>query len=467
MFAEPRQHLQRPGRARVAVVGSGISGLAAAHTLQGLTDVTLFEAGDYFGGHTHTVDITLPDAQGRQQTFGVDTGFLVLNERTYPNLLALFAQLDVPVVPSDMSFSVQAQGLGPKGGKLEWSGTSLSSVFAQRANLVNPTFLRMLADIVRFNKLCTRLAEQGLDAPMGPLMQPLGDFLREHRFSDAFRDGYFLPMLGCIWSCPTDQMLAFPVATMVRFCHNHGLIQLTQRPQWFTVPQGARRYVQKIVQGLPDARLNSPVLALLRDAEGVRVVTDDRVEHFDAVVLACHSDQALRLLGDGASDAETDTLAAIRYQPNEAVLHTDATVLPERPLAWAAWNYERATDAGRESAQVCLHYLLNKLQPLPVERPVIVSLNPHRPIDPAQVIDRFEYAHPVFDLGAIRAQAKVPGLQGQQHTYFAGAWMGYGFHEDGLKAGLQAARRLMADLGLNATPSAAEQRQAALPGVFA
>ena len=196
MFAEPRQHLQRPGCARVAVVGSGISGLAAAHTLQGLTDVTLFEAGDYFGGHTHTVDITLPDAQGRQQTFGVDTGFLVLNERTYPNLLALFAQLDVPVVPSDMSFSVQAQGLGPKGGKLEWSGTSLSSVFAQRANLVNPTFLRMLADIVRFNKLCTQLAEQGLDAPSGPLMQPLGDFLRERRFSDAFRDGYFLPMLG-------------------------------------------------------------------------------------------------------------------------------------------------------------------------------------------------------------------------------------------------------------------------------
>jgi uncharacterized protein len=469
MFAEARQHLQRAGRATVAVVGSGISGLAAAHTLQGLADVTLFEAGDYFGGHTHTVDVTLPDAQGRQQTFGVDTGFLVLNERTYPNLLALFAQLDVPVVPSDMSFSVQAQGLGPQGGKLEWSGTSLSSVFAQRANLVNPTFLRMLADIVRFNKLCTRLAEQGLDAPTGPLMQPLGDFLREQRFSNAFRDGYFLPMLGCIWSCPTDQMLAFPVATMVRFCHNHGLIQLTQRPQWFTVPQGARRYVQKIVQGLPDARLNSPVRALLRDSQGVRVVTDAQVEHFDAVVLACHSDQALRILGEGASVAEAQTLGAIRYQPNQAVLHTDTTTLPERPLAWAAWNYERATDAGRESAQVCLHYLINKLQPLPVEQPVVVSLNPHRPIDPARVIDQFEYAHPVFDLGAIRAQARMPDLQGQQHTYFAGAWMGYGFHEDGLKAGLQAARCLMRDLGLaaDATVSASAQRQAALPGVFA
>jgi predicted NAD/FAD-binding protein len=469
MFAEAPQHLQRAGRPKVAVVGSGISGLAAAHTLQGLANVTLFEAGDYFGGHTHTVDVTLPDVQGRQQTFGVDTGFLVLNERTYPNLLALFAQLDVPVVPSDMSFSVQAQGLGPQGGKLEWSGTSLSSVFAQRANLVNPTFLRMLADIVRFNKLCTRLAEQGLDTPTGPLMQPLGDFLREQRFSNAFRDGYFLPMLGCIWSCPTDQMLAFPVATMVRFCHNHGLIQLTQRPQWFTVPQGARRYVQKIVRGLPDARLNTPVRALLRDSQGVRVVTDAQVEHFDAVVLACHSDQALHILGTGASAAEADTLGAIRYQPNQAVLHTDTTVLPERPLAWAAWNYERATDTGRESAQVCLHYLLNKLQPLPVEQPVVVSLNPHRPIDPARVIDQFEYAHPVFDLGAIRAQARAPDLQGQQHTYFAGAWMGYGFHEDGLKAGLQAARCLMRDLGLaaDATASASAQRQAALPGVFA
>lgn len=467
MFAESSAQLAKPARARVAVIGSGISGLAAAHTLQGLTDVTLFEAGDYFGGHTHTVDVTLPDAQGREQTFGVDTGFLVLNERTYPNLLALLAQLDVPVVPSDMSFSVQAQGMGPRGGKLEWSGTSLSSVFAQRANLVNPGFLRMLADVVRFNRLTTRLAEQGLDKPNGPLMQPLGDFLHEHRFSDAFRDGYFLPMLGCIWSCPTDQMLAFPVATMVRFCHNHGLIQLTQRPQWFTVPQGARRYVQKIVQGLPDARLNSPVRQLLRDDTGVRVVTDERVERFDAVVMACHSDQSLAILGDNASDAETDVLASIRYQPNEAVLHTDVSVLPERPLAWASWNYERASDTSRESAQVCLHYLLNKLQPLPVEQAVIVSLNPNRPINEAHVIDRFSYAHPVFDLDAIRAQGRVPALQGQQRTYFAGAWMGYGFHEDGLKAGLQAARRLVQDLGLENPPSAAELRQASLPGVFA
>ncbi|MBT9552168.1 MAG: NAD(P)-binding protein, partial [Hydrogenophaga sp.] len=215
-------------RPRVAIVGSGISGLGAAHALAGLADLTLFEAGAYFGGHTHTVDVTLPDAQGRPTTFGVDTGFLVLNERTYPQLLALFAQLGVPVAKSDMSFSVQAPGAGPKGAALEWSGSDLSSVFAQRANLANPRFWRMLSDMVRFNRITTRLAERGEDlAPDSPLLQPLGDFLKAQNFSAEFRDWYFLPMMGCIWSCPTDQMLAFPVATMVRFCHNHGLIQIT------------------------------------------------------------------------------------------------------------------------------------------------------------------------------------------------------------------------------------------------
>ncbi|MGI9215684.1 MAG: NAD(P)-binding protein, partial [Hydrogenophaga sp.] len=197
-----------PRQPRVAIIGSGISGLAAAHTLTGLADLTLFEAGDYFGGHTHTVDVTLPDAGGRPTTFGVDTGFLVLNERTYPNLQALFRQLDVAIAPSDMSFSVQAPGAGRNGGPLEWSGSDLSTVFAQRANLGNLRFWRMLADIVRFNRLATRLAERGDDLGEGsPLLQPLGDFLRQHRFSDEFRDWYFLPMLGCIWSCPTDQML--------------------------------------------------------------------------------------------------------------------------------------------------------------------------------------------------------------------------------------------------------------------
>lgn len=455
-------------RVRVAIVGSGIAGLAAAHTLRGLADITLYEAGDHFGGHTHTVDVSLPDAQGVDVTFGVDTGFLVLNERTYPNLLALLAALEVPIAPSDMSFSVQVPGAGPRGGVLEWSGSDLASVFAQKRNLANPRFLRMLADIVRFNRITTRLAERGEDLRAdSPLLQPLSEFLLQHRFSTEFRDWYFLPMLGCIWSCPTDQMLAFPVATMVRFCHNHGLVQVSNRPQWYTVAGGARQYVRKIIDGIGDLRLRTPVQQVLRDEAGVRVVTKGQVDRFDAIVIATHSDQALRVLGAEATQAEREVLGAIRYHPNRAVLHTDASVLPENPRAWAAWNYERSAAAHSESAGVCLHYLINRLQPLPVAQPVVVSLNPQREINPTQVIGAYDYEHPVFDLAAIRAQAGVPALQGQHHTWFAGAWTGYGFHEDGLKSGLQAARGLIDTLRLVPMPSETERRRAALPGVFA
>jgi predicted NAD/FAD-binding protein len=252
-------------------------------------------------------------------------------------------------------------------------------------------------------------------------------------------------MLGCIWSCPTDQMLQFPVATMIRFCHNHGLIQVTNRPQWWTVTGGARNYVEKIVSRIADKRLSSPVQRIERDAQGVRVTTQGQTERFDKVVLACHSDQSLALLAD-ASTEERATLGPIRYQENLAVLHTDTSVLPQRKRAWAAWNYERAADLGRESSRVCLHYLLNMLQPLPFEQAVVVSLNPVNEIDTAHVHGSFSYAHPVFDLAAIRAQAQVPGLQGQQHTYFCGAWTGYGFHEDGLKSGLDVAARLKVTL---------------------
>jgi uncharacterized protein len=305
---------------RVAIVGSGISGLAAAHALRGQAHITLLEAGPYFGGHTHTVDVALPDLGGNQVTHGVDTGFLVFNERTYPNLIRLFAELGVETAKSDMSFSVKVPDAMNRAG-LEWSGSSLSSVFAQRSNLVNPKFLRMLADIVRFNRVTTALARAGADADM---QQPLGDFLREQKFSDQFRDWYFLPMMGCIWSCPTDQMLQFPVATMIRFCHNHGLIQIIDRPQWWTVKGGARNYVEKIIAGIADKRLNTPVHSVRRDEAGVRIVTDVGAEHFDKVILAAHSDESLALL-DAPSAAERETLGAIRYQPNRAVLHTDAS----------------------------------------------------------------------------------------------------------------------------------------------
>ena len=425
---------------KIAIIGSGISGLAAAHRLRTQAELTLFEAGDYFGGHTHTVDVTLPGAAGAV-THGVDTGFLVFNERTYPKLIALFAELGVATAKSDMSFSVQVPQAGAA---LEWSGSSLNTVFAQRRNLFNPRFLKMLGEVLRFNALATRIAESGSDIE---LLQPLSAFLEQHAFSSVFRDWYFLPMLACIWSCPTDQMLQFPVSTMIRFCHNHGLIQVTNRPQWWTVSGGARHYVGKIIAGIADKRLNSAVTGIRRDSHGVWIVSRGQLERFDRVVLACHSDQALKLLSD-ASPAEQQTLGAIRYQPNRAILHTDTTVLPEKRRAWAAWNYERATDPTQQQSQVCLHYLLNLLQPLPFSQSVLVSLNPVREIAAQHVLGSYSYDHPVFDLAAIQAQSQVPALQGQRGTYFCGAWTGYGFHEDGLASGLDVARRISQTLAL-------------------
>lgn len=427
---------------RIAVIGAGISGLAAAHTLRDAAAVTLFEASDYFGGHAHTATIELPrsHADATRVAHGVDTGFLVYNDRTYPHLIQLFSDLGVETAASDMSFSVQATR--DDGRPLEWSGNNLDTVFAQRRNLFDARFLGMLRDLLRFNRLTTRIAVAGTE---GELAQPLGEFLDANRFGAAFRDWYFLPMMGCIWSCSTTQMLAFPVATMIRFCHNHGLIQIANRPQWRTVRGGSRNYVEKIVAGLPDKRLNTPVRRITRTEHGVLLATDAGTERFDHVVLATHSDQSLAMLGD-ASPAEAAVLGAIRYQPNHAVLHTDAAVLPQRRSAWAAWNYERAAAGERESGRVCLHYLLNKLQPLPWEQPVVVSLNPVREIQRSQVMAEYDYDHPVLDLAAIRAQAEVPALQGQRNTWFAGAWMGYGFHEDGLKAGLAAAAGLRARL---------------------
>jgi len=407
---------------RVAVIGSGIAGLYVARALSGQAQVTLYEAGSHFGGHSHTVDVTLHGV-----THGVDTGFLVFNERTYPNLMRLFGELQVETAPSEMSFSVQVPDIA-----LEWSGTSLGSVFAQRQNLLRPRFWRMLADIVRFNRVATVLATSEIDAL---LEQPIADFLDQQGFSPAFRDWYLLPMLGCIWSCPTDQMLRFPLATMIRFCHNHGLIQLTDRPQWHTVRGGARNYVRKMLATVTDTRLNTPVRSVRRvppgsATAGVFIATDHGTERFDDVVLACHSDQALALLADPTVQ-ETQVLGAIRYHANRALLHTDTAVLPQRKRAWAAWNYERAS-VSREQTAVCLHYLINRLQPLPFKTPVIVSLNPVSEPRADAVFGAFDYAHPVFDMAAIAAQKRLPELQGRAHTWFCGAWTRYGFHEDGV-----------------------------------
>jgi len=419
---------------RVAVVGSGIAGLAAAHGLAHRGRVTLFEAGDWFGGHANTVDVEL---EGKSH--GVDTGFLVYNERTYPALIGLFAELGVATAPSDMSFSVRVPGAD-----LEWSGSSLDTVFAQRRNLVRPAFWGMLSEVVRFNRIATALARGQSTGGAASLEESIADFLDEHRFGTAFRDWYFLPMIGCIWSCPTDQMLRFPISTMIRFCHNHGLLQIADRPQWHTVRGGARTYVAKMLETIADARLRTPVRSVSRLPQGgVELATDAGSERYDAVVLACHSDQALALLAD-AGDDERLVLGAIRYQPNRAVLHTDRSVLPARPRAWAAWNYERATGRGRDETAVCLHYLINRLQPLPFTAPVIVSLNPVSEPAAATVHGEFSYAHPVFDAAAVAAQARLPALQGRGGVWFCGAWTRYGFHEDGLLSGRAACDGIVA-----------------------
>lgn len=420
---------------KIAVIGAGISGLSCAYRLvQGGADVTLYEASTYFGGHSNTVDITLDGA-----THGVDTGFLVFNDRTYPNLIALFGELGVETAPSDMSFSVKLP-LGEQAGArvLEWAGSNLDTVFAQRGNLLRPRFLRMVRDIMRFNKQATALAISS-DMPQ----MPLGYFLDLHGYGEQFRAWYLLPMAACIWSCPSDQMLEFPVSTFIRFCHNHGLLQVTDRPQWRTVRGGSRNYVNKLLAAIPGQRLATPVTAVTRHPAGgarsVRVQSAAGVEQFDHVVMACHSDQSLALLGNDASAQERSVLEAVRYQPNRAVLHTDASCLPVSRKAWSAWNYQ---SNAAPTPQVCVHYLLNQLQPLPFTTPVIVSLNPLDAPDPAKVLASFDYSHPVFDAGAVAAQLRLSTFQGAQNTWFAGAWTGYGFHEDGLKSGLTVASAL-------------------------
>ncbi len=433
------QHMGRSVR-RVAVVGAGIAGLGAALRLRAhdaSLDVTLYERDDRLGGHAHTVDVTLNDTQGRPITHGVDTGFLVYNERTYPGLIALLSQLGVATAVSDMSFSVQSPPLAPGSAKrLEWSGSNLNTVFAQRGNLVSRPFLSMLRQVLRFNRLATDLAAHGDDTAM---QESVAAFLDRHHFDSHFCNGYLLPMIACIWSCPVHQMLAFPVGTLIRFCHNHGLLQVKNRPQWYTVRGGSKHCVQAIARQLPDVRVGTGVRYIERDEGGITIQTDHSRDRFDAVLLACHAPQALALLGAGATAAERSVLGVMRTQANRAVLHTDASVMPQARRAWAAWNFDRSGAAAADASPVCLHYWINRLQPLPFAQDVFVSLNPNREPKHALQIGSYDYEHPVFDGAAVAAQQMLPSLQGVNRTWFAGAWCGYGFHEDGLQAGQRAA----------------------------
>lgn len=411
---------------RIAVIGAGISGLASAWLLSRRHEVTLFEAEDHLGGHTNTVDVTL---EGK--THPVDTGFLVFNEKTYPNLIALFALLGVDSVETEMSFAVSLESPD-----LEWAGSNLATIFGQKRNLVRRRFWSMLSDILRFNRESMAWLLSHPDD-----QRSLRDFLDAGRYSRAFADWYLLPMAAAIWSCPTGQMLDMPLATFIRFCQNHGLLQVFDRPLWRTVKGGGREYVNKIAAQLGDVRTACPVSVVGRDAGGLRVTHVRGSERFDQVVLACHSDQSTAILGPTASEGQREVLSAIRYQPNRAVLHTDPSLLPRDRRLWSAWNYFAGRgDPGDQPVGVS--YLINKLQPLPFETPVVVTLNPAREPDPAKVLAEFHYAHPVFDGPAIAAQQQLAAVQGEGGVWLAGAWGSYGFHEDGLKSALRVANGL-------------------------
>jgi predicted NAD/FAD-binding protein len=399
---------------KIAIIGAGIAGNVAASRLHGSHEITVFEAASHVGGHSHTHDI---EVAGRR--VAVDTGFIVYNERTYPRFTALLASLGVATQPSRMSFSVRDEAT-----ELEYNGTSLNALFAQRRNLLRPSFVGMVRDILRFNREAPRLLAQA-----GPELS-LGRYLHEGRYGRAFRQQYILPMGAAIWSAEPASMLAFPARFFVRFLHNHGMLSVDDRPVWRTVTGGSARYVERLTAPFRQRiRVASPVESVRR-LPGAVVVKPrgQEAERFDVVFLACHSDQALRLLAD-PSVAEREVLGAIPYQRNEAVLHTDCRLLPRRRLAHAAWNYHVLPG---EQRPVALTYHMNILQQLDLPVPLLVTLNRTDTIDPAQVLGRMNYDHPVFTLASVAAQARHRELNGARGTYFCGAWWRNGFHEDGV-----------------------------------
>jgi predicted NAD/FAD-binding protein len=407
----------------IAVIGSGISGLSAAWLLSRRHRVTLYESAPRLGGHTNTVAVTLAE-----RTTHVDTGFIVYNEATYPNLAALFAHLRVPTAESEMSF-----GVSLRGGRLEYEGTNLRSLFVQGRNLLRPRFWSMILDILRFYRSAPAKAA-GL-----PPSVSLGDFLEQERYGIAFQEDHLLPMAAAIWSAPIDRLRAYPAAHFVRFCDNHGLLRVADRPIWRTVQGGARTYIDRMLPAIAETRIGCAVTGVKREI-GAALVTDATGETrpFDHVVLACHGDQALRLLRDPTSAEET-LLGAFRTSVNKAILHTDARFMPKRKGAWASWNYLGGHEPG-EHPQVT--YWMNRLQPLGDFPDLFVTLNPAWEPEAGSVLREEEYRHPLFDAEAMRAQSALWSLQGQRHTWFCGAWFGSGFHEDGLQAGLAVAEAL-------------------------
>lgn len=412
--------------ARVAVVGSGISGLSAAWLLSLHHDVTLYEKAGRLGGHAHTMIVDPGDGP-----VAVDTGFIVFNPLNYPNLTALFGHLGVETAPSDMSFAVSLAGRD-----VEYGGGSLAALFAQPRNLVRPRFLSMLRDLVRFYRTAPRALAAGLDETL-----TLGEFLKQHRFREPFIADHLLPMAGAIWSASPSALAAYPAAAFIRFFDNHGLLKFSDRPPWRTVTGGSRRYVEKLAQAYRGKiRLSTGVDSVSRQQGGVLVTSSGETERYDRIVIAAHADEALAILSDPC-DTERAALSAFSYTRNRTILHTDARLMPQRQRVWSSWNYLCGAD--RENGpNLCVTYWMNRLQPLATVHDLFVTLNPLIEPAPSRVLAEMTYEHPVFTRQALAAQRRLRALQGVRDTWFAGAYFGSGFHEDGLRAGLEAAESL-------------------------
>lgn len=404
---------------KVAVIGSGIAGNVAAYKLRKEHDITVFESGSYVGGHTNTMDVYEDD-----RALAVDTGFIVFNDRTYPNFIRLLEEIGQESQPSEMSFSVQADD-----GRVEYSGSSLNGLFAQRKNLVRPSFYRMIRDILRFNRTTLPNVDH-LDGT-----ETLRNYLLENGYSKEFIDHYLIPMAAAIWSAEPGSVLEMPVKFLVRFFANHGLLQISDRPVWHVIKGGSREYVNKLVAGHQDRiRLNSPVQSIRRTDDYVEVHSaTGGSERFDYAFVACHSDQALSLLQD-ASPVEREVLGAIQYQSNEAILHTDASLMPRKQCAWAAWNYHIPRDSARH---VAVTYNMNILQGLKANKQYLVTLNNDRHIDPGKVIRTVQYEHPVYSRESVAAQRRQREIN-EDRTFFCGAYWRNGFHEDGVVSALSA-----------------------------
>jgi len=419
---------------KIAVIGSGISGISAAYYLNKLNyDVAIFESNDYFGGHTNTQELEIDGIKSP-----VDTGFLVHNDITYPNLIDFFNELKIETFPSEMSFSVMIKSDG-----ITWAGSNLLTIFAQYRNLFSLRFHKFLREVLRFNKF----SREYLSECEGKLDLTLEDLLLEKKFSIDFKKWYLLPMGGCIWSCPKNELLKFPAFTFIKFCLNHGLLQINNRPKWKTVLNGCNTYVEKVLKGIDKKFLNEPVLELKSLNGKLNVTTDQRTEIYDLCIICTHPPEALKILKDSEPQTK-DILYNFKFQENKAILHLDESVLPDKKIAWSAWNYiSTKSDDGKD--KVSVNYLINKLQPLPYKESVIVTLNPVTTIKNDKIIKTIFYRHPLFSTESIKAQEKMDNIQGSNGIYFSGAWMRYGFHEDGIYSTKKAIKKLLSDDSLN------------------